>query len=238
MQRIRLKFLAALGPVLGLGFSGLAIAHEGHDHGSASRGGVEAKTRRHHFEVVFSKTGVRLYAHGPDHKAVDVSRAAASATFYHPSSPKPWFTRELRPASTSPGQAPASLDLAVDLSKVPAAGAKVAFQVTGLADPAEPTAQFTVPVSLGNPGNPGNSGEIAVTKATQADQATINVQKLCKVSGEELGSMGVPFKLTRGGKSFLICCQGCVKAVKADPDKFFGSQASAPAAKDEHDHKH
>ncbi|MEJ7639466.1 MAG: hypothetical protein WKF75_16190 [Singulisphaera sp.] len=115
---------------------------------------------------------------------------------------------------------------------MPATGVKVAFQVVGLADPAEPTAQFTVPFSL------GNSGEITVTKATQADQATINVQKLCKVSGEELGSMGVPLKLTRGGKSILICCQGCVKAVKADPDKFFGSQASAPAAKGEHDHKH
>jgi len=50
--------------------------------------------------------------------------------------------------------------------------------------------------------------------------------------------MGVPLKLTRGGKSILICCQGCVKAVKADPGEFFGSQASAPAAKGEHDHKH
>ncbi len=232
MQTNRLKLLAALSTVVGLGVSGLALAHEGHDHGAATHGGVEAKTKRHHFEVVFSKGGVKLYAHGPEHEAIDTSRLAASATFYHSSSPKPWFTRDLRPAVTSLRQAPASLDLAIDLSKMPAAGAKVAFQVTGLGDPAEPTAQFTIPFSL------GNSGEITVTKATQADQATINVQKLCKVSGEELGSMGVPLKLTRGGKSILICCQGCVKTVKADPDKFFGSQASAPAAKGGHEHEH
>lgn len=231
-RRIVTRLGVALAMSAGFVFVGLAAAHDGHSHGGARHGGTEAKTKRHHFEVVFSKAGLTLYAHGPEQKPLDLFRLEARATFYHPSSPKPWFTLDLRPAPASPGQAPASLALAIDLSKVPATGAKVAFQVTGLGDPAEPTAQFTVPFSL------GNSGEITVTKATQADQATINVQKLCKVSGEELGSMGVPLKLTRGGKSILICCQGCVKAVKADPDKFFGSQASAPAAKGEHDHKH
>jgi hypothetical protein len=235
MQKVSWKYLTtfATGFTLALGLSGLASAHEGHDHGAATHGGVEAKTKRHHFEVVFSKTGVKLYAHGPDQEAVDLSRAAARATFYHPSTPeKSWFERELRPTPASPGQAPASLDLALDLGNVPASGVKVAFQVSGLPDPEEPTAQFTVPFAL------GNSGEITVTKATQADQATIKVQRLCKVSGEELGSMGVPFKVTRGNKSILICCQGCVKAIKADPEKFFGAQASAATAKGDQDHKH
>jgi hypothetical protein len=234
MRKIGSKYLMtfAVGLTLALGLGEMTSAHDGHDHGGATYGGAEAKTKRHHFEVVFSKVGVKPYAHGPDHKAVDVSRAKATATFYHPSAPeKPWFERELRPAPASPGQSPASLDLAMDLGTVPASGVKVAFQVTGLADPADPTAQFTVPLAV------INSGEIMVTKATQADQAVIKVRKLCKVSNEELGSMGVPLKVMRGNKSILICGQGCVKTIKADPDKYFGAQTSAvPAAGAGHEH--
>src|SRR4051794_31539115 len=65
------KFLAVLGTAFGIGLSGLALAHDGHDHGAATHGGTEAKTNRHHFEVVFTKTGLKLYAHGADHMALD-----------------------------------------------------------------------------------------------------------------------------------------------------------------------
>ena len=37
----------------------------------------------------------------------------------------------------------------MNLSKVPAKGAKVVFQVSGLPDPGEPTATFTVPFTPG-----------------------------------------------------------------------------------------
>jgi hypothetical protein len=218
--------------VAATGLVSLAGAHEGHDHGGAQRGGVEAKTTHYHFEAVFTKAGITLHAHGPDHKALDATRLAATAMFYHPSTPKPWFSRELHAATAGPGQTPTSLDLAIDLSKVPAAGVKVTFQVTGLPDPAEPTATFTVPFTI------SDGGAITVAKATAADQAAINVQKLCKVSGEELGSMGVPLKVTRGNKSVLVCCQGCIKEIKADPDKFFGKPATAAPPKGEHDHGH
>jgi hypothetical protein len=230
MQTIRLKFLAALGTVVGFGLSGLALGHDGHDHGAATHGVVEAKTERHHFEVVFSRGGLRLYAHGADHKPVDPSRLAATATFYHPSTPKPWFSRELKADAASAGQAPTSLGLAIDLSKVPTNGAKVAFQVTGLADSAEPSASFTVPFTV-------VGGEITVMTATQADRAAIQALKLCPVSHEELGSMGPPLKVSRGGRSTIICCKGCLKEIKANPDRFFASAgAPAPAAKNEHHH--
>lgn len=230
MQMFGRKFFRSLAAsaVIGVSLVGLVAAQEGHEHGGAGYGGVPAETKRHHFEVVFSKTGVKVYPHAPEQSPVDASRLTGTATFYHPTSPQPWFTRPLR---VGPGQ-PATLELAVDLSKVPATGAKVTFQVSGLADPAEPTAQFTVPFT------PGGSGEVTVTKAPQADLAAIKVQRLCQVSGEELGSMGVPLKVSRGSQSILICCQGCVKAIKADPDKYLGAKASAPAAKGDQDHQH
>jgi hypothetical protein len=208
--------------------TGLVAAHEGHDHGGASHGGVEAKTKRHHFEAVFAKGGVRLYVHGADHKPINASHLSATATFYHPSSQAPWFTRNLQPASQ---QASEALELVLDLSKVPTDGAKVAFRVTGLADPSEQTATFTVPFRL------ADSGTITVGKATKADEKAIAAQKVCPVSGEELGGeMGPPVKVTRGGKTIFLCCKNCLKQVQANPEKFFADSTAAAHATTEHGH--
>src|SRR5436309_2445583 len=77
----------------------------------------------------------------------------------------------------------------------------------------------------------GGAGALAITKATRADDKAIAAQKVCPVSGEELGSMGTPIKVTRGSRSIFLCCQGCVKQIQADPDKYLGPVAAAPAPK-------
>ncbi|RUL87046.1 hypothetical protein [Tautonia sociabilis] len=163
---------------------------------------------------------------------MDLSRVAASATFYHPNLPdKPWFSRPLRAAPSHPGHPAEALELAIDLSKVPAEGAKVAFRLEGLADSAEPTATFTVPFAF------AKAAEIAVTKATEADRAAIGALKLCPVSGEELDSMGGPLKVSRGDQATFICCKGCLEPIQADPDKYL-SGGVKPGAAAEHDHQH
>jgi hypothetical protein len=43
------------------------------------------------------------------------------------------------------------------------------------------------------------------------DKELVHLQKTCPVSGEELGSMGPPIKVTKDGKSLFICCEGCQK---------------------------
>jgi cytochrome c551/c552 len=73
--------------------------------------------------------------------------------------------------------------------------------------------------------------EITTSKATPADQKAIAAQKACPVSGEALGSMGGPIKVTRGGKSVFLCCPNCLKPVLAAPDKFLGAPAAASASK-------
>ena len=45
-------------------------------------------------------------------------------------------------------------------------------------------------------------------------------QRTCPVTGEELGSMGNPIPVTVKGETVLVCCQGCVKKVQANPDKY------------------
>jgi len=195
---------------------GPVAAKEGHNHAGPSQAGNQSQVKHYHFEATFSKAGIKLTAHGRDHKAIDVSGLSATATFYHPSSEKPWFTRKLRPGAVIQGQAPTSLELAIDLSKVPAKGTRVSFQVSGLPDPTEPTATFTVPFTL------ADQQAITVGQATRADEKANATLKVCPVSGEELGGdMGPPIKVSRGGSSIFLCCKNCLKQVQADPDKFF-----------------
>ena len=225
------KFLICLCGALGLGFVGPSVAQQSHAHAGAMHGGPYMQTKRYHFDSTSSTTGLRLTVHGLDHKSVDLSGLSATATFYHPSSAKPWFTRKLRPGVAGQGQAPTSLELAMDLSKVPAKGARVSFQVSGLPDPAEPTATFTVPFTL--------SGQQAITvgQATKADEKAIATLKVCPVSGEELGGeMGPPIKVTRGGSSIFLCCKNCLKQIQANPDKFFSASATPHSGSGHHDH--
>ena len=47
------------------------------------------------------------------------------------------------------------------------------------------------------------------------------------VTGEKLGSMGDPYKTTVKGQTVLLCCEGCERKLKNDPDKYlakFGHQ--------------
>lgn len=68
-----------------------------------------------------------------------------------------------------------------------------------------------------------NSEEKAeIAKLTdKADQDAATAQGKCPVSGENLGSMGVPIKLTAEGKSLYVCCKGCTKDFEKDPKGVF-----------------
>ncbi len=228
-------FLAMSGAALVLGLGVAASAHDGHEHGAPLHGGTVKMTKEYHFEAVFTRDGVKLYPRTHEDKPLDTSKVTATATFYHPNSPKPWFEQKLAAPAAAPGSVPTSLDASVGLGNVPAAGAKVEFKVTGLPEAEEPKATFTVPFAL------AKSNEITYAKATKDDAKAVAAQKTCPVSKEDLDSMGGPLKVSRGDKSVFICCKGCLKDIQANPDKFLGaSAATGPAqSKDEHhDHKH
>lgn len=44
--------------------------------------------------------------------------------------------------------------------------------------------------------------------------------KICPVSGEKIGSMGEGFKVVHEGKTYNLCCPGCEKQFKKDPEKY------------------
>jgi hypothetical protein len=144
-MRPALKSVVLTGVVLSSAWSpsriGLVVAQEETKPAKSARGGLLAKADRHQFEVFFYPTGVRVFPQDEAGAAIDASQLAGTATFYHPNSPRPWFSRPLRGT-------PAFLELAIGLSHAPQSGAKVAFEISGLSGTAESKAAFTVPLEF------------------------------------------------------------------------------------------
>lgn len=63
--------------------------------------------------------------------------------------------------------------------------------------------------------------------------------KICVVSGEELGSMGKPVKLTQDGQEVQFCCENCVDTFKAEPEKYVAQlKAGVSTESTDHDGEH
>jgi hypothetical protein len=163
---LKMVALVSVLPLVGAmrsGLTGLAGAREEPKSMKTARGGTLAKTERHQFEVFFFRTGLRLFPQDSSGKPVDASRLTGTATFYHPNTARPWFSRPLRAEPAGPGQV-SSLEVAVGLDNVPATSAKVTFDLSGLPDAAESTATFTVPVEFVPRSAPSGTTQPAVPR--------------------------------------------------------------------------
>ena len=106
----------------------------------------------------FRRPGVRIFPHDTAEKPLLVSGLTLGTATSDRQVPQPIRLRDFSGAAPGNGPAPGSLDLGVDLSKVPVSGTKVIFLINGLADPAEPSTTFTLPFRLGPAGrhSPGS----------------------------------------------------------------------------------
>jgi hypothetical protein len=59
-----------------------------------------------------------------------------------------------------------------------------------------------------------------LAELSDEDRAAAVEQKICPVSGEPLGSMGTPVKVTVKEREVFLCCAGCEGAITEDPDKY------------------
>ncbi len=64
------------------------------------------------------------------------------------------------------------------------------------------------------------ASKLTFTKSGAADADAIALQEVCPVTGEPLGSMGTPIKVTGLTRDLYLCCQGCVNPLKKDPRKY------------------
>jgi hypothetical protein len=70
----------------------------------------------------------------------------------------------------------------------------------------------------------------ALAKLSPEDQKLAEAQKWCAVQNKNrLGSMGEPFKVMIKDQPVFLCCDGCEKKAKADPDKTLAKVAELKA---------
>lgn len=59
----------------------------------------------------------------------------------------------------------------------------------------------------------------ALAKLSPENRKLAEEQMMCPISGDRLGSMGTPIKIMLKGQPVMLCCDGCQKDAKANPDK-------------------
>ncbi|MHC4398947.1 MAG: hypothetical protein ACYTG0_04635 [Planctomycetota bacterium] len=96
---------------------------------------------------------------------------------------------------------------------------------------ASPEASQSQPAAAGQEGHEGHEhdqpghaehSEYAeeLSQLSATDRALAEKQKACPVSGQPLGSMGKPYKVTVNGREVFLCCQGCEGEIKGNPDEY------------------
>jgi uncharacterized protein (TIGR03000 family) len=58
-----------------------------------------------------------------------------------------------------------------------------------------------------------------LAKLSADDQKLAEAQKVCPMTGDPLGVLGVPEKITLKGQPVFLCCKDCIERAKAEPDK-------------------
>ncbi len=92
----------------------------------------------------------------------------------------------------------------------------------GAARTAEPSAGTSgAPVATGTKAPVAKRAKKqAAAKLSAADEQLVKQQKICPVTEADLDSMGGPVPVEVAGRRVFICCKGCEKALKADPQKY------------------
>ena len=68
-----------------------------------------------------------------------------------------------------------------------------------------------------------------LAKLSDEEKPLAQAQGYCAVTGEPLGSMGPPIKLMLKEQPVFICCKGCEKKAKSNPDRALAKVAELKA---------
>lgn len=79
--------------------------------------------------------------------------------------------------------------------------------------------------------------EKGLSELSETDRAAAMKQHVCPVTGEMLGTMGKPIKVTVKDQDVWVCCSGCTKQLKEDPDKYLAKLQDHNGDEDQSDHK-
>ncbi|WP_235952310.1 hypothetical protein [Crateriforma spongiae] len=150
-------------------------------------------------ETVVAQSGIQMFVYDSKGKPLSVGQGRGAASLRVEGNAKR-YRYDLLPDGKGGLTAP------VNLSSIAGRQVEVAIQLVGLpgvSNGIKMTEVATVPVS-----------------EAQLAAAAIARQKICPVSGKQLGSMGDPVAVNVSGKRIFVCCAGCVDAVKSNPAKY------------------
>ena len=58
----------------------------------------------------------------------------------------------------------------------------------------------------------------------RGEQPAALAQRTCPVTGELLGSHGMPITVHIRDRTIYVCCEGCVSGVKSEPEKYLSKR--------------
>lgn len=61
-----------------------------------------------------------------------------------------------------------------------------------------------------------------LAKLSVEDRKLAKTQGVCPITGDPLGALGVPVRITLNGQPVLLCCKDCIEKAQAEPDKTLG----------------
>jgi hypothetical protein len=72
--------------------------------------------------------------------------------------------------------------------------------------------------------------EASFASLSAEDRARATTQKICPVSGEGLGTMGTPIKVSVAGQEVFICCESCKDPLLEKPAEHLAKIGLKPSA--------
>ena len=69
-------------------------------------------------------------------------------------------------------------------------------------------------------------GMEGIAKLSVNDQHAALQQRICPVTRQPLGSMGTPIRVHVAGRSVFVCCEGCIKRLQNDPQRYLANADS------------
>jgi len=180
-----------------------------------AHGGQVTQTASYCLEVVYRPQEIRVYLYESSMRPVTArgvqGRVAMKAQGQQRIVRLP--LRYVAPAAGSREQD--YLAAKVDVSRVRDGSMTVTFELADLPHPKEPQASFTQEFALSE-----IPLKVTLAALTRADQAGIARQKVCPVTGTELGGHGTPVKVLIGDRPVYLCCKGCLEKVQKDPELY------------------
>ena len=182
-------------------------------------GGQLVEAQSQYFEVVYLPHETRVYVYAKSFRPLSPSEGGGEVLMQVRGNPQV-FRNRLRYAA-QPGIADEEYLVAdVNVTQIHDGDMQVTFLLTGLPSFVERTAKFTHAFALS-----GGAAVVTVAQLTAADREPVARQGFCPVMAAGFDH-GAPIKLIVGDQPLYVCCEGCIDAVKQDPQAYLQKVAT------------